>query len=143
MKRLDMITGAEPVSRAGICRSALLLKKLGNVVVLEAVLVKKLSELPVLLGHTPGCELDLGTGRNPLELKVPKSLLQFGNVLPPPSSRPSLVVSDASEVGFLLPGRKRGEDVSRTLFSNKRRLREGKRGKDDAREEPLTAGVDI
>lgn len=84
----------------------MLQKKLSNVFVLEAVLVKKLSELPVLFGYTPGCKLDLGTGRNPLKLKVSKSLLKFGDVLPPPSTRSSLVVSDASEVGFLLPERK-------------------------------------
>lgn len=68
--------------------------------------MKKLSELSILLGHTPGCKLNLGTRRNPFKLKVSKPLLKFGDVLPPPSTRPSLVVSDASEVGFLLPERK-------------------------------------
>jgi hypothetical protein len=70
---------------------------------LKTVFVKKLPELSVLLSHTPGCELDLGTRRNSFELKISESLLQFGDVLSPPSTRSSLVVSDASEVGFLLP----------------------------------------
>ena len=64
-----------------------------------------MEELPqdaVFLGDPAGCELYLGRGLYALQLTRAKTLLELGEVFPPPSTRSPLVVADTCEIGLML-----------------------------------------
>lgn len=54
--------------------------------------------MPVLLGYSSGGGLDLCGGLNTLDFAYPKAILKFLEVLPPPCSGSSLVISDPSKI---------------------------------------------
>jgi hypothetical protein len=78
-----------------------------DVVLAHALLVQQLTQEPVLVRDAARGHLDLCRGLYALELACSETLLEFLEVLSLASTRSSLVVSDAREIGPLLRKRRK------------------------------------
>lgn len=69
-----------------------------NVIIVDSMPVEESTEHSVLFSDPPGGVLNLRRGLDPLELVGTNPVLEFEQMLSPPSSRSSLIVSNTFKV---------------------------------------------